>query len=147
MYHRLYLHLIWTTRNREPLIDAGIAGFLCRFLRAVGRRERVHILEIGVVQTHIHLLLRIHPTVTVSRVAQRLKALSSTVANREHPGQTSVPLYWAKGYAAKTVTPEALESVRAYLRRQPLHHPGEAITGWPGDPAPEYDRSSPRPPT
>ncbi len=144
MYHRIYVHIVWTTRNREPLIDAGLAGFLCRFLRAIARKERGYILEIGMVQTHVHLLLRIHPTANVSRMVQRLKALSSTVANRERPGDAGVPLYWAKGYAVKTVRPEGMEAIRAYLRRQPTHHPTEAISGWPGDIEAEFDASSPR---
>lgn len=100
MYHRLYLHLVWTTR--------------------------------------------IHPTVNVSRLVQRLKAVSATVANKEHPGDTDVPLYWSKGYAGKTVSPEGLEPVRAYLRGQSTHHPTEAILGCSGDIAVEYDASSPR---
>ncbi len=31
--HRLYVHLVWTTRGRERLIDPDLARFLCRFLR------------------------------------------------------------------------------------------------------------------
>ena len=144
MYHRLYLHIVWTTRDRAPLIDSGLATFLCRFLRAVARKERAYILEVGMVQTHIHLLARVHPTVTVSRLVQRLKALSSTVANKERQGDEGTPLYWAKGYAVKTVDPEGLDRVRAYLRNQPNHHPSEAIRGWPGDVKAEFDNSSPR---
>src|SRR3954462_863360 len=58
--HRLYLHLVWTTRAREPLIDCALARFLCRFLRAMARKQRAYGLEIGMVQTHVHLLVRIH---------------------------------------------------------------------------------------
>ena len=49
MWHRLYFHVVWTTRDREPLIDARYAVFLSRFLRAVARQERSQILEIGLV--------------------------------------------------------------------------------------------------
>ena len=143
VYHRRYVHLVWTTHDREPLIDAGTASFLCRFLRAVARKERSYILEVGMVQTHIHLLVRIHPTVNISRLVQRLKALSSMVGNREHHSDSDLPLYWTKGYAVKSVAPEGLEAVRAYLRRQPKHHPIEALSGWSGDTRAEYDTTSP----
>jgi REP element-mobilizing transposase RayT len=96
------------------------------------------------VQTHVHVLARIHPTVNASRLVQRLKALSSTVANKEHQSDRGIPLYWAKGYAVKTVDPAGLSRVRAYLRNQPSHHPTEAISGWPGDTNAEFDSSSPR---
>jgi hypothetical protein len=41
--HRLYVHLVWTTRGRERLIDQELARFLCRFLRAMARKERAYI--------------------------------------------------------------------------------------------------------
>ena len=103
MRHRLYIHLIWTTRNREPLIDRDIARFLCRFLRAMARKEQAHILEIGLVQTHLHILARLHPTTAVSTLVKRLKGASSAVATTEGLG-TNGRLYWSKGYSVDTVS-------------------------------------------
>lgn len=137
MRHRLYIHLIWTTQHRERLIDRPIAQFLCRFLRALARKERAHILEIGMVQTHLHLLARIHPTVAISRLVKRLKGASSAVATKEGLG-TNGRLYWAKGYSVDTVSRRNLDAVRSYLRSQPTHHREEAIPGWEGD-VPEYE--------
>jgi putative transposase len=103
----------------------------------MARKERAYILEIGVVQTHIHILARVHPTVPISILVKRLKGASSAVAAKEGIGGGS-QLYWAKGYSVDTVSRRSLDSVRAYLRRQPLKHSDEAILGWEGD-APEYD--------
>src|SRR5437660_668164 len=47
MLDRIYCHIVWTTRDRQPLIDAGLARFLCGFLRAVATQENARILEIG----------------------------------------------------------------------------------------------------
>jgi len=140
MRHRLYIHLVWTTRARAPLIDAALARFLCRFLRAMARKERAYILEIGMVQTHVHLLARLHPTTPVSALVKRLKGASSAVAAQEGLGSLG-RLYWAKGYSVQSVSAQALDVVRAYLRRQPIHHPEEAIVGWGGD-VPEYDNAN-----
>src|SRR5882762_8666818 len=82
MRHRLYYHIVWTTRERQHLIDGGLARFLCRFLRGVARQERAHILEIGVVATHVHLLVRMHPICSVSRLLQRMKG-GSAAKSRE----------------------------------------------------------------
>ena len=138
MHHRLYLHLAWTTRDRAPLLDATRAQFLCRFLRGTARHHRSYVLEIGMVATHVHLLLRIHPTTVVSRLVQSLKGGSATVANRELPPGPA-PLRWAAGYSASSVSARVLDNVRDYLRAQPLHHPDERIAGWFGDTA-EFDR-------
>jgi putative transposase len=132
----MYIHLVWPTRGREPLIGAELARFLCRFLRAMARKERAYILEIGMVRSHIHLLARIHPTVPVSLLVKRLKGASSAVAHQEVA--TDRPVYWAKGYSVGSVSATGLTSVRSYLRAQPARHPEEAINGWAGD-TPEYD--------
>lgn len=139
MRHRLYIHLVWTTRKREPLIDCELARFLCRFLRAMARKERAYILEIGLVQTHVHILGRVHPTISISQLVKRLKGASSAVAAQEGLGKHG-RLYWAKGYAVHSVSVSALEPVRAYLRSQPRRHAGEAIVAWEGDVS-EYDEA------
>ena len=137
MRHRLYIHLVWTTRGREPLIDVELARFLCRFLRAIARKERAYILEIGMVRTHIHLLARIHPTIPISQLVKRLKGASSAVAHQEGIARGR-DLYWGKGYSVGSVSATRLSSMRSYLRAQPVRHPDEAIADWDGD-TPEYD--------
>lgn len=88
--------------------------------------------------THVHLLLRTHPTTELSRLVQVLKGGSAAVANRElPPGPAS--LRWAAGYSVSSVSASGLDQVRAYLRAQPKRHPAECIVGWAGDTA-EYDR-------
>jgi REP element-mobilizing transposase RayT len=139
MRHRLYIHLIWTTRGRERLIDRELARFLCRFLRAMARKEKAYVLEIGMVQTHVHLLIRVHPITPISSLVKRLKGASSAVAAQEGLGKLG-RLYWSKGYSVASVSERSTNVVRAYLRRQPLHHPEEAIAGWEGD-TPEYDNA------
>ena len=132
MWHRLYFHVVWTTRDREPLIDARYAVFLSRFLRAVARQERSQILEIGLVATHVHLLIQMHPTTSLPRLLQRLKGGSSVIGTRQRRGD-SVELRWARGYSITSVGPRALPRVRQYLRTQARRHPSEAIRGWTGD--------------
>jgi len=136
--HRLYCHVVWTTRNREPVIDAGLARFLCRFLRDVARQERTRILEIGMVTTHLHLLVRIHPTTSLSRLFQRLKGGSAAISSKERHSTQGHTLRWAKGYSIHSVSQRGTGAVREYLRSQPARHPGEAIPDWGGD-SPEYE--------
>src|SRR2546422_2450296 len=140
MVHRVYCHLVWTTRDRQPLVDAGLARFLCRFLRQVARQERAHILEIGMVRTHVHVLARIHPTTDVSRLMQRLKGGSAAIAGKERHSSEGHSLRWAKGYSIHSVSRKGVPAAREYLRRQGTHHFNDAIPGWGGD-EPEYEPS------
>jgi REP element-mobilizing transposase RayT len=74
VWHHVYVHVVWTTRDRVARIDAPLAEFLCRFLRDVARQERALILEIGLVATHVHLLARLHPTTRLPRLMRASKA-------------------------------------------------------------------------
>ncbi|MFI5235895.1 MAG: IS200/IS605 family transposase [Gemmatimonadales bacterium] len=129
MRHRLYYHLVWTTRDREPSVTARLAEFLCRYLRHVALEERARILEIGAVSTHLHLLLAADPQTPLPRLIQRLKGGSARVAFKDNVGV----IRWAQGYNLETITPSDIDGVRAYLRSQPTHHPEQAIDGWRGD--------------
>ncbi|HET7024791.1 MAG TPA: IS200/IS605 family transposase [Gemmatimonadales bacterium] len=136
MFDQLFVHVTWTTRERRPLITASLGTFLTRFLRQVAVQERAQVLEVGMVNDHVHVLARIHPTTSIPRLLQRWKGGSSALAvtpSAGHPG-----LKWAKGYAIHSVGPRSLSGVREYLRRQPTHHPDRTIAGWDGD-EPEFD--------
>ncbi len=126
MRHRLFLHLTWTTFARRPLIDAQVACFLDRALRAIASQERARVLELGIVSTHVHLVTRVHPCTILTRLVQRLKGSTATLANRE----LGTRLRWAKGYSVESVSVRAIWDVRMYVRNQPAHHPDQAIVGW-----------------
>ena len=132
MYHRLYAHIAWTTRDRAPVIDARVARFLCRYFRGVARQERAQILEIGLVADHVHLLVRLNPGTQLPRLIQRCKGGSAVIATRERHAAEDRQLRWGKGYSVHSISPRALPAVRTYLRTQAQHHPSAAIPGWEG---------------
>ena len=82
------------------------------FLESVLVQERAQLLAIGMVQTHVHTLIRAHPSTMLPRVLQR-----------------------AKGYSAQSVSWRALDPVREYVLNQERRHPHEAIDGWGRTPA------------
>ncbi|MEP6474801.1 MAG: IS200/IS605 family transposase [Gemmatimonadota bacterium] len=133
MHHRLYHHLVWTTYDREPSIDAPTAQFLSRYLQGVADRFGAEIIESGFVSTHVHLLVRIPSTASMAALLQAFKGGSAAIANRQirptRPRQGK--LRWGHGYSATSVSEASLDRVRRYVHRQPEHHPDERIPGWP----------------
>jgi REP element-mobilizing transposase RayT len=113
-----------------PSLDAKVARFLWRFLRDVARQERAVVLDLGIVSTHLHLLMRVHPTTSLPRLLQRLKGGSAVLATREKHAHPE-PLRWSRGYGIASVSPAAVESARRYVNTQHIHHPDLAIPGWP----------------
>ena len=138
MRHRLYLHISWTTRDREPSLTARFVEFLAHFLPPIARQERAAILAFNAVQSHLHLIVRIHPATSLPRLLQRWKGGSSMVGQRDgHCGDKAVR--WAKGYNVESVSPRAIEDAVAYVRRQARRHPREAIVGSPAGGSPGGD--------
>src|SRR5262249_52332296 len=95
----------------------------------MAQENRAEVLEIGMVSTHIHLLLRAQPMTDLPRMIGRMKGATSRIAKRD----AIAPLAWADGYDLETVSPGEETKIRHYLRAQPYRHPTEAIAGWQGD--------------
>ena len=73
-----------------------------------------------VMPDHIHLLIALHPTVSVSEIAQKIKANSSKHINEQDwlPGKFS----WSDGYGDFTVSQSKYEVVKKYIENQEEHH-------------------------
>lgn len=113
--------------QRLPLITAERARLLERYLCVTARHHHARVLALGIVSTHVHCLIRFEPVTTLATLAQALKGGSATVINREL--RTPPLLRWARGYSAHSVGKRHLDAVRAYVERQPEHHPLERIAG------------------
>ena len=125
----LLFHLVWRTRQHEPLITIGVAQFLTRYLPAVAHQEKATVLAMGMVSTHVHLLVRTDPTTGIPRLVQRFKGGSSRVAEIEGHAER---LKWANGYSVTSVSRRDVPRLLQYLESQPVRHVNEAISDWPG---------------
>jgi len=123
---QLYIHLAWTTVDRLPMIDATTQSFLDEFFRKTAAANDVQIVELAILRTHVHMIVRTSARIDLPRLVQFFKGGSSFRASRQ-PGNI-LGLRWASEYSATSISPRQLESVRAYLRKQPEHHPGEAVS-------------------
>ena len=123
----LYAHVVFVTRDRLPLIDATVAECLSDYLVRVAGQEGVHLLALGMVTTHVHLVIRYRPTVSIPWVLQRLKGGSAHVVSR----RVLRPLRWAKGYSIHSVGPRGVPAAVAYVLSQPERHPDQRIPDWP----------------
>jgi putative transposase len=143
MHHEIFFHVVWTTRNRTRSIDSARAAYLQEHLPIIGRSERCQVMELGVVSTHLHLLIRVHPTTALPRLLQRFKGGTAHGINKGSASKRT-DLRWAKGYSIRSVGTAELERIVAYIRNQPHHHPEEAIVGWDPKPVASATPATPR---
>ncbi|WP_309697595.1 IS200/IS605 family transposase [Armatimonas sp.] len=117
----LVLHLVWATWKRMPLIaDEDLERCLWRTIQAEAEAKGCSVLAIGGMPDHIHLVLVHPPTLSVSKLLNQLKGVSSSVA-RARLGTESF-FQWAEGYAAFSLSTTHCRHAIAYVERQKEHH-------------------------
>ena len=123
--HKIYFHITWSTYRRMPMIDRPTRTFLDGFFRRTAIQERVTILALAFVRTHVHLLVQSGPRVDVSRFVQLLKGGSSYAASRQPDNKLG--LRWNREYSVTSVSPKVLQTAIEYIERQEKRHPHEMI--------------------
>jgi putative transposase len=118
-YSSLWLHLVFGTKDRRPLIAEAWRQRLHAYLGGVVRGMEGVALEINGIADHVHLLIRIRPTHRIDYFLRDLKADSSGWI---HKHGLSALFSWQRGYAAFTVSESQIGNVRSYIANQEEHH-------------------------
>ncbi len=116
----LHCHVVFSTKNREPWLTPEIRERLFPFLGGIARNNKMVALNISGVADHVHLLLRIPPSLAVSKAVQLLKGGSSKWMHDTFPQVAAFS--WQDGYGAFAVSESAIEAVSAYIQNQESHH-------------------------
>ncbi len=128
-YTQLYLHCVWATWDRLPLITPQIEAPLYAAIDAKCHELNCEVLAIGGVQDHIHLLVRFPATLAVAVLLKEIKgATSHLMTHQITPDQF---FKWQGAYGVFTVSKDALDSVCAYVSNQKTHHAAKnLIADW-----------------
>jgi putative transposase len=119
-FANLLYHIVFSTKDRVPLIREDLRSDLYGYMGGIIRGEGGVLLEIGGMPDHVHLLAKLKTNVAVSTVVQKVKAKSSKWRN-EQPG-TPERFEWQKGYGIFSVSESLAGRVRRYIRNQEEHH-------------------------
>jgi putative transposase len=119
-YCNLLYHLVFSTKDRRPLIDPKTKLRLREYTRGIVREEEGELLELDGVADHVHLLVRLHPTRAVADALRIIKANSSKWLNET--SRRGPKFAWQEGYAAFTVSQSQVPRLLAYIRGQEKHH-------------------------
>ena len=119
-YTQLYLHLVWATWDRLPLITEAVQARLYAAIAEKCREFKCVPLAIGGMPDHVHLLVRFHTTTAIADLVKEVKGASSHLVTHEiTPGQF---FKWQGAYGAFTLRKGEVSSVKNYIERQREHH-------------------------
>lgn len=120
-YTQIYLHIVFSTKNRQPWITPNWRFELHKYLAGAVRGMGAKPIAIGGIEDHVHLLVDLTSSHCLKDFMRDLKTSSSKWA-REKSG---MPMFrWQEGYSAFSVSESAKVNVTGYIQRQEAHHHG-----------------------
>jgi REP element-mobilizing transposase RayT len=118
-YHSVHVHVIFTCKDRRPLITPDIQSRIYKYLAGICRKRNCHLVEGGGVDNHVHLLIGLSMTNAIADLLRDVKANSSRWVHETWPKQE---FGWQDGYAAFSVSVSMIARTRKYIRNQEEHH-------------------------
>lgn len=119
-YTKLYIHLVWATKNRLPMLDKKIRSELFDHIKENAKSKNIFIDTIGGYNEHVHILISLDPTQSISNILNLIKGESSHWLNKSQ--MTKGRFEWQDEYFAVSVSPSVIGKVREYILNQELHH-------------------------
>jgi REP element-mobilizing transposase RayT len=118
-YTRQLLHIVFSTKERRPLLVPETRPRMIGYLRAVSGDLGVAVLRINGVEDHVHLLVDLPTSLSTAEYLQKLKANSSRWFRKQFQ---QVDFHWQRGYGAFSVSESKVDDVCGYIDRQETHH-------------------------
>lgn len=119
-YSSLWVHLIWTTKNRVPMLHKNFRIELFKYMKQHAQQKDVIVDTINGVEDHVHCLVRLKSTQSVAQIAKQLKGSSSRWISSKNVSK--MPFSWQAGYSALSVSPSEIHRVRKYIIHQEEQH-------------------------
>ena len=119
-YSRVWLHLVWATLERRPVLSKPAAAKLSAHLHERAQAKSIYLKINFVNADHVHVLLDLPTNLCIEDLVQLLKGESSHWVNEQNlvPGKFG----WQRGYGVFSVSQSGVEEVCAYIAGQEAHH-------------------------
>ena len=119
-FTHLLTHIIFSTKDRRPLLDADLKARLFPYLGGIIRAHDGKALIINGPTDHVHILASLAAKHSLSDLMRELKADSSGWIHQNFP---NCPLFaWQIGYGAFSFSHSNLAEVEKYIANQEEHH-------------------------
>jgi putative transposase len=119
-YTNLLSHVVFSTKDRRPLIDAEIKPRLLGYINGIVDESGGKVLSLNSMPDHLHMLCESPPTLSMSDAMRIVKANSTRWVHETWGSQK--PFGWQTGYAAFSVSRSNVAAVANYIETQEAHH-------------------------
>jgi len=120
IWHCQY-HIVWVPKYRYRVLTGEVGFEVTKTVRVFSERLGCEIVEMSVQADHVHLLIKVPPKVSISKLLGTVKGKTAIQVFRQFPYLKKKPYwgnhFWAKGYCVDTVGVDA-EMIRQYVKYQ-----------------------------
>ncbi len=119
-YTQILYQIVFSTRSHENTLKSKELEKLYHYIFGILKNKKCFLYKIGGVENHIHIIMSVHPTVSLSGLMKDIKLASSDWIKRER----IFPYFngWQDGYGAFTYSIDAKERLIEYVNNQVEHH-------------------------
>lgn len=117
--HALY-QLVYSTKNRDKTLIKKDRDLLFKYIWGLLSNKKCHLYRIGGIEDHIHIIVDVHPTTSISDLIKDIKLASTDFIKINH----LFPQFngWQTGYAYFTYSNDAKLNLIEYVKNQETHH-------------------------
>ena len=119
-YVSIWIHAVWGTKNRQPVLRKPIREQVCRHILENAAGKGIRVDSINGHTEHLHCLMKLNVDLSVSKQMQLIKGESSFWMNKNRI--VTGHFEWASEYFAASVSEGQLGKVREYINNQEAHH-------------------------
>ncbi len=120
-YIKIWVHLVWATKNREPYFNnKALRQKVWKHIKANAETKGIYLDCVNGYHNHVHCLMSLNVNQTIAKNVQLIKGECSSWINKENliPFKFS----WQKEYFAVSVSHSMVQKVRDYIHNQENHH-------------------------
>ncbi len=118
-FTNLTCHFVFSTKNRLPLLTREVRPKLFPYIAGIVNKKGGEAMAVGGMPDHVHVVVRMSPSVSAAGVMRAVKANSSKWMNQH---QTNSRFGWQAGYGAFSVSQSLVPVVVEYVKNQASHH-------------------------
>ena len=119
-FTNLLTHIVFSTKNREPMIVPDLKPELYSYLGGLTRELKGKSYGINGTSDHVHMLVSLPPAVSISDALRFIKSNSSGWIHAKWLNRKTFA--WQLGYGAFSVSKSNVPAVLKYIRNQEAHH-------------------------
>ena len=116
----ILIHLIFSTKNREPIITPEIETELYPYMASIFKAIKSPALIINGTSDHLHTLFALSRVMTIADLVEEVKTESSKWIKTK--GREFRNFHWQSGYGAFSIGQSQVPALKRYVAKQKEHH-------------------------